>query len=742
MSVRTSIRWRLRAAALLALSPLAPATHASLVAHWKLDEGTGSNIADSSTGNHPGTTSGAPVWLTSDPDLPTVASGTSAALTFDGTDDWIDFAGYKGVTGTTARTAAAWVRTADTTVAQDRAIVAWGNNTSTNKWVFRLQSQNGTQGTVRVEVSGGYVVGNTVITDGLWHHVAVVWEDDGTPDITDAKLYVDGILDADLGSGTNEPSATNANAVDTAAGIDVRIGYDHSDRYWKGDLDEIRIYDEALDANAIADLASGIPVVTAFAADAEAVAAGTPVDLSWEVGAFDTLILEDGSGPADVSGDTAGGTGGVTRNPTVTTTYTLTGTSGTVSTARALTVLVDAPPVIGTFTSNSGGGVPPGGVATLRWDTFGATALSISPEPGDVTGSTETTVTPAVDTTYTLTATNPFGMTTADLQLTVLPGIPATVGWTAEGLADGAITSWDPSINQTANTNFRFAGAGGTVASGASNFPGINSWIEMPRFNLSGNPGDSWQEGLGDAVTQQDVTWELVFRPGDFTGTHVLFNTGGNGDGTAIVLTGSTLDFRFQDADSAARRLILSTDLSALGTAADFFHVVCLADVESATTGTGALYVNGSVVAGPTTSTDTIDDWDGGDLAELGFGVNLPTSTGFEPDDFTGDIAVFNYYGDVLLTAPLIMNAYLEIAGPPAPLAITEVRREPDGSVFLRWNALSGRTYGLDLYDPVIGWFELLDSIPHVAGAYTDTSAIGVDDRVYRIRDETLQGPP
>lgn len=29
----------------------------------------------------------------------------------------------------------------------------------------------------------------------IWHHVAAVWSNDGTPDVTDVMLYVDGILE-------------------------------------------------------------------------------------------------------------------------------------------------------------------------------------------------------------------------------------------------------------------------------------------------------------------------------------------------------------------------------------------------------------------------------------------------------------------------------------------------------------------------------------------------------------------
>ena len=87
----------------------------------------------------------------------------------------------------------------------------------------------------------------------------------------------------------------------------------------------------------------------------------------------------------------------------------------------------------------------------------------------------------------------------------------------------------------TTNNGFQFNNnTGGTVQSGVSNFAPVTKWVNSPGYNLASNPNDSWQDGLGNPITQENVSWELVFRPGDFTGKHTLFNTGGNGDGTAF----------------------------------------------------------------------------------------------------------------------------------------------------------------------------------------------------------------
>ena len=247
------------------------------------------------------------------------------------------------------------------------------------------------------------------------------------------------------------------------------------------------------------------------------------------------------------------------------------------------------------------------------------------------------------------------------------------LGWTAAGIADGALGTWNPATNNTGNAGITFtAGVGGTKQSGSSNFAAVNDWVNSPGYNLFSNPNDSWQDGLGNAATQENVSWELVFRPGDFTGKHTLFNTGGNGDGTAITIDGSVVDFRFQDANSNTQRIIVSSDLATIGGATDFYHLVGLADVDAAASGTGSLYINGVLVDGPTTSTGTINDWDGGDLAELGKGNNIPGGNPFNPDAFTGDIAAFNYYGGELLTQAEITAAFRSFAVP-----------EPSGTLLL-----------------------------------------------------------
>ena len=287
------------------------------------------------------------------------------------------------------------------------------------------------------------------------------------------------------------------------------------------------------------------------------------------------------------------------------------------------------------------------------------------------------------------------------------------LGWSAGDLAAGDVVEWTPTFNKTTNDGILWAGGdGGTAESGASNFAGVSAWVNSPGLNLTGNPNDSWQDGLGNPVTQANATWELIFRPGDFEDRHTLFNTGGNGDGTAFVLEGSVLDFRFQDANNDDQRVIASTDLKDIGSESDFYHVVGVADVDSDATGTATLYVNGEVQGEPVTSVGTINDWDGGDLAELGKGNNIPGGNPFDPDPFTGDIAVFSFYEGILLSAAQIGGLFRAVGGETAAFQITQFVPDPaNNAVTFTWNSRPNRSYTIETSADLQQWLEVEDGV-------------------------------
>ena len=93
-------------------------------------------------------------------------------------------------------------------------------------------------GNLNVQVGGGTIFGTTVITDGNWHHVAAVLENDGSPNLNEVRLYVDG---------TEEAVPGTAMVINTILDNEVKIGvFSDTAKYFEGLIDEVRIYSRAL----------------------------------------------------------------------------------------------------------------------------------------------------------------------------------------------------------------------------------------------------------------------------------------------------------------------------------------------------------------------------------------------------------------------------------------------------------------------------------------------------------------
>ena len=199
----------------------------------KLDEVDGDTAADNSIYARPGFLINDPTW----------SSGYDGnGLDFDGVDDAVQIPGYKGVTGTTPRTCAFWIKTTSTRV----DILGWGrlfdNDQQTvtgQKWQVVFYNEE-----VGALVQGGNAFcAAGEVNDGQWHHVAVVLEDvndDGILNINETQFYIDGFL--------REQSRAASFAVGTGASNDVYIGkYPEGSTYLlDGSLDEVRIYNRAL----------------------------------------------------------------------------------------------------------------------------------------------------------------------------------------------------------------------------------------------------------------------------------------------------------------------------------------------------------------------------------------------------------------------------------------------------------------------------------------------------------------
>ncbi|MCD6394235.1 MAG: LamG domain-containing protein, partial [Planctomycetes bacterium] len=203
--------------------------------YWRFDETAGSLAPDVAPHALHGT-------LTNMDDTDWVLSkaGNGNALEFDGVNDYVEITGFSGVLGGQSRTVCAWIRTNT----PGGVIIAWGYAAAGNRWTMTVDSV----GHLLLGVGGGAIVGSTPVSDGDWHHVAIVLENDGSPNINEVKLYVDGLPDAPSWNGSDRD-------INTQAEGDVTIGQYLGASFFEGTIDEVRIYDRALTAEEIAALA-------------------------------------------------------------------------------------------------------------------------------------------------------------------------------------------------------------------------------------------------------------------------------------------------------------------------------------------------------------------------------------------------------------------------------------------------------------------------------------------------------
>lgn len=200
------------------------------VGWWPFDEGFGQTAHDLSGYGHDGTLSDpSPTWITAD---------LNGVLDFNGIDNYIEVTSCKGVTGTQSRTVTAWIN-AD--YAADGVIINWGQATGVDggKWRFKIDSSSGA---LRVSVTGGYTMATTNIKGTGWRHAAVVFDGDGTGYVSDIKFYVDGVIDPTSSFSNMSVNTTDNQNVSIGASLDGST----LSQYFKGKIDDVRIYDFAL----------------------------------------------------------------------------------------------------------------------------------------------------------------------------------------------------------------------------------------------------------------------------------------------------------------------------------------------------------------------------------------------------------------------------------------------------------------------------------------------------------------
>jgi len=204
-----------------------------LLAHWRLDETEG-DIAHDDIADNDGHLFGAAVWVS--------GGRVDGALRFDGLDDHVqtDFVLNPANKPFSALT---WTKAGG----PGQAIISQTSIPGTTICWLCADPEDGRLMTALRSAgpSGSPLVSEFGISDGDWHHVGVVWDGTGR------HLYVDGTEVAK--DNEQQPNLEPSNG-------SLRFGVASTDdaaSFWRGLIDDIRVYDQALQAGEIKELLRG-----------------------------------------------------------------------------------------------------------------------------------------------------------------------------------------------------------------------------------------------------------------------------------------------------------------------------------------------------------------------------------------------------------------------------------------------------------------------------------------------------
>jgi hypothetical protein len=262
-----------------------------LIAHWKLDEGSGA-VAYDSAGINDGTIYGA-AWITGQ---------LGGALDFDGSNDYVSIPHDPALNITGDITIAAWVNF--TRIGEYEGIVTKcvGVGGQNVPFEFRTRPHMSPLTFLRADASGHERVYSSYIAElGEWHHVLVRVENK-VPD-----FYVDGII-------TGKGADVVFTKTPTGNTNPVLIGRRDDGLYFDGSIDDVRIYDRALSALEIMELyvpAESGPIAHwkldegtgSVAYDSAGTNDGTIYGADWTTGQLGGALDFDGGGDCVDFGD-------------------------------------------------------------------------------------------------------------------------------------------------------------------------------------------------------------------------------------------------------------------------------------------------------------------------------------------------------------------------------------------------------------------------------------------------------
>ncbi len=164
---------------------------------------------------------------------------TNLSLLFDGTNDYTPIQDYNyNSTGIPEVTIEVWINTGNS---GDQVIASYDRN---EYWRLEINGSGGGPGQIGFDIltNGGQLDFGSIsrVDDGLWHHVAAVY-DNGT-----VSIYIDGVLDASTTSGTTFGTGTTRfGFLSNGSEADVFDGTTGPNNYFDGEIGNFRIWSVA-----------------------------------------------------------------------------------------------------------------------------------------------------------------------------------------------------------------------------------------------------------------------------------------------------------------------------------------------------------------------------------------------------------------------------------------------------------------------------------------------------------------
>ena len=283
----------------------------NLVGWWRMEENTGTTVADSSTNSNTATLTNGPTFSLDTPTLP------NYSIDFDGTNDYLaiadhdDFSFGDGSTTDSPFSISAWIYMDEATKFR---LVAKTADSDNREWLFTTTAGDDL-GMIMYDLvpDAGYSnrylykYSNASLVAGQWYHVAMTYS--GNSSSSGINLYVDGsavaTTTADLSVGGAYASMHNH-----AAGVSIGAWHRDTPEYANGKIDDVAIWSVELDADAITAIYNS----------------GVPTDLTTNAGNYDnssSLIgwwrMNENTGTTVADSSTNSHTATLTNGPTFST---------------------------------------------------------------------------------------------------------------------------------------------------------------------------------------------------------------------------------------------------------------------------------------------------------------------------------------------------------------------------------------------------------------------------------------